>query len=75
MCFGVICLNPFSATALVEFFKTFVLEGFYHLPSVARCATLSSRITPVLSGPALLGPLQALVNGPGTQDAPQAIFL
>ena len=36
---GVICLNSFGAAALVEFFKTFVLEGLNHLVSVACCAT------------------------------------
>jgi len=52
---GVICLNSFSATALVEFFKTFVLEGLNHLASVAHCATLSSRITPRISGASFAG--------------------
>ena len=45
-----ICLYPFRIAALVEFLKTLVREGFYHFASVARCATLSSRITPRISG-------------------------
>ena len=49
-------LYSFRVAALVKFFKTLVFEGFDHSNSVARCATLSSRITLALSGAALPRP-------------------
>ena len=39
-------MNPLATSSLEELLKAFVFEGFYHLESVAWCATQSSRITP-----------------------------
>jgi len=44
------CLNAFSAARDIEIFQAFVLEGLDHFPSVACCATQSSRITVKLTG-------------------------
>ena len=50
-------LNAFSAPSFEIYPEPFVLEGFDHPCSVARCATQSSCITPVIIGATLVASL------------------